>query len=161
MGKGLHEFAFKYSFPENDFYVYHFWLEWKASNKLKGDTFLDQVNHMLENLNTIEPQNMRLWNEWLGAVQGNREGVNSFVLNAITALRSLSNENIDTITASSTFNLEDIRQKKTVIFLITPPAHQDYYHFFVSLFFVSVFNMASSKKPTNETLPLYCIYDEF
>jgi type IV secretory pathway TraG/TraD family ATPase VirD4 len=113
---------------------------------------------------TIDPNNPAdetLWNEYKGVLTGNKEGVQSFVLNAITALRALSNQNIAKITSKSDIKLTDIRNKKTIIYLITPSQHVEYYSFFISLFFRSVFNACMRKMPDKNTLPVYILYDEF
>lgn len=107
------------------------------------------------------PSDQRLWNEWQGVLTGNKEGVQSFVLNAITALKAMSNRNIAQITASSSFQLETLRKQKTIVYFITPPQHQEYYSFLTSLFFRSVFNASMRKMPDRHTLPLYVLYDEF
>jgi len=73
-----------------------------------------------------------LWNEWQGVLTGNKEGVQSFILNAITALRSLSNRNIAALTARSDIDLEDIRSEKTIIYMITPAQNTEYYGFLTS-----------------------------
>lgn len=64
-GKGLHLFALKYAFPENEFYVYQLWKEWSEDNKLEGKNTLEHIQDFLEKLNQVEPLNMRLWNEWI------------------------------------------------------------------------------------------------
>ncbi len=113
---------------------------------------------------TIDPENptdATLWNEYKGLLTGNKEGIQSFVLNAITALKALSNPNIAKITAQSDINLEKIREQKTIIYLITPAQHAEYYGFFTSLFFRCVFNACMRKLPTKKTLPVYVLYDEF
>ncbi len=113
---------------------------------------------------TIDPDNPTdesLWNEYKGLLTGNKEGVQSFVLNAITSLKALSNQNIAQITAQSDITLEDIRTQKTVIYLITPAQHAEYYSFFTSLFFRSVFNACMRELPNKNTLPVYVLYDEF
>ncbi len=113
---------------------------------------------------TIDPDNptdASLWNEYKGVMTGNREGVQSFVLNAITSLRALSNQNIAKITAKSDISLEQIRDTKTIIYLITSAQHAEYYSFFTSLFFRSVFNACMRKIPDRKTLPVYILYDEF
>ncbi|MCU7889902.1 MAG: type IV secretory system conjugative DNA transfer family protein [Candidatus Thiodiazotropha sp. (ex Lucinoma aequizonata)] len=107
------------------------------------------------------PEDESLWNEWKGVLTGNPEGVQSFVLNAITSLKSLSNQNVAKLTAKSDLNLEDIRREKTVIYLITPAQHAEYYSFLTSLFFRSVFNACMRKIPDRKTLPVYILYDEF
>ena len=108
-----------------------------------------------------DPSDKRLWNEWKGVLTGNEEGVQSFVLNAITALKALSNKNLALLTASSDFSLEEIRNKKTIIYVITPPQLMSYYAFLISLFFRSIFNACMQKLPNRRTLPVYVLYDEF
>ncbi|MGB4967753.1 MAG: type IV secretory system conjugative DNA transfer family protein [Candidatus Saccharimonadales bacterium] len=108
-----------------------------------------------------DPDNPTLWNEWKGILTGNEEGVRSFVLNALTALRALSNPNIAKLTASSDFDLAAIRRQKTVIYFITPPQHLEYYSFLISVFFRTVFNVCMRELPDKQTLPVYVLYDEF
>jgi type IV secretion system protein VirD4 len=103
----------------------------------------------------------RLWNEWQGVLTGNKEGVQSFVLNAITALSAMRQANIAQVTAESSFSLSTIRDQKTVVYFITPPQHQEYYSFLTSLFFRSVFNACMRHPPKKDTLPCYVLYDEF
>lgn len=113
---------------------------------------------------TIDPNNPTdetLWNEYKGLLTGNKEGIQSFVLNAITALKALSNPNIAKITATSDIKLEDIRKKRTIIYLITPAQHAEYYGFFTSLFFRCVFNSCMRQMPDKKTLSVYVLYDEF
>ena len=45
------------------------------------------------------PNDPTLWNEWKGVLTGNPEGVQSFVLNALTALRAMSNRNVAWLTS--------------------------------------------------------------
>lgn len=108
-----------------------------------------------------DPDNMTLWHEWKGILTGNEEGVKSFVLNGITALRAFSNQNIAKLTASSDFNLSDLRRRKTAIFIITPPQNLEYYSFLISVFFRTVFNVCMRELPNKNTLPVYILYDEF
>jgi len=108
-----------------------------------------------------DPTDKRLWNEWKGLLTGNEEGVQSFVLNAITALKAMSNKNLALLTSRSDLKLEEIRNKKTIIYVITPPQLMSYYSFLISLFFRSVFNVCMRKIPDRKTLPVYILYDEF
>lgn len=112
-------------------------------------------------VNADFPEDDTLWNEWLGVQTGNKEGVQSFVLNAITALKSLSNPNLAALTAQSDISLENIRHEKTAIYVITPAQHAEYYSFLTSLFFQSVFNACMRRLPDKNTLPVYVLYDEF
>ena len=108
-----------------------------------------------------DPDNPTLWNEWKGLLTGNEEGVRSFVLNALTALRALSNPNIAKLTASSDFEIAQLRKQKTAIYFITPPQHLEYYSFLISVFFRTVFNVCMRELPDSKTLPVYVLYDEF
>jgi type IV secretion system protein VirD4 len=128
---------------------------------------------------SIDPDNLsdkRLWNEWQGVLTGNKEGVQSFVLNAITALSPMRGQNLASVTAESSFALSTIRETKTIIYFVTPPQHAEYYSFLTSLFFRSVFNACMRTPPPKETparlsyyltnrpsnyLPVYVLYDEF
>lgn len=115
-------------------------------------------------LYTINPNDVHdrtLYNEWRGLLTGNAEGIQSFVLNAITALKAMSNQNICRLTGTSDFDLEAIRKEKTIIYFITPPQHAEYYSFLTSIFFRSVFNMSMRSLPKRTDLPIYVLYDEF
>jgi type IV secretion system protein VirD4 len=107
------------------------------------------------------PYDRSLLNEWTGALQGNKQGVLSFVLNAVTALDMLTNKNVARLTAKSDFKLSDLRRQKTIIYFITPPQLAEYYGFLTSVFFRSVFNACMREMPGRGTLPVYILYDEF
>jgi len=111
--------------------------------------------------NPQNPEDASLWEEWKGAVTGNPNAVQSFALTALTALKAFTNKNLVKLTSSSSFNLENIRREKTVIYFITPPHLAEYYGFWTSVFFRSVFNASMRKMPDKDTLPLYILYDEF
>ncbi len=112
-------------------------------------------------INPDDPSDESLWNDWKGVLTGNEEGIQSFVLNAITSLRALSNSNIAKLTSKSDLELESIRKQKTVIYFITPPQRAEYYAFLTSIFFRSVFNVCMRELPKRDTLPVYVLYDEF
>jgi type IV secretion system protein VirD4 len=65
------------------------------------------------------------------------------------------------LTASSSFDLESIRDQKTIIYFIIPAQHAEYYGFWTSVFFRSVFNACMRRMPDRRTLPVYVLYDEF
>ena len=109
----------------------------------------------------LNPGDTTLWEEWNGATTGNPNAVQSFALNALTALRAFTNQNIVQLTAQSTFDLESIRSERTAIFFIIPAQHAEYYGFWTSVFFRSVFNACMRRMPTKDTLPCYILYDEF
>ncbi len=107
------------------------------------------------------PDDSSLWEEWKGAVTGNPNAVQSFAPTALTALKAFTNKNLIELTTSSSFSLEAIRHEKTAVFFITPPHLAEYYGFWTSVFFRSVFNAAMRKMPDRNTLPPYILYDEF
>lgn len=109
----------------------------------------------------LRPNDRSLWNEWQGALTGNAEGVQSFALNAITALRLGTNPNVVRVTSISDFELSSLRREKTVVYFITPPQLMEYYSPLVSVFFRSVFNACMRALPGRDALPVYILYDEF
>lgn len=107
------------------------------------------------------PSDPSTWNQWKGALTGNSEGVQSFVLNAITALKLATNPSVARITSKSDFALSDLRREKTIIYFITPPQLVEYYAPLVSVFFRSVFNACMRELPGRSALPVFILYDEF
>ncbi len=102
-----------------------------------------------------------MWEEWQGVRTGNETAVQSFVLTALTALRAFTNKNMVELTASSSFSLADIRDERTIIYFVIPAQHAEYYGFWTSVFFRSVFNACMREMPTKSSLPVYVLYDEF
>jgi type IV secretion system protein VirD4 len=109
----------------------------------------------------LNPTDATLWEEWRGATTGNQNAVQSFALTALTSLRAFTNQNMVELTTKSTFDLESIRAERTAIFFIIPAQHAEYYGFWTSVFFRSVFNACMRRMPTPSTLPCYILYDEF
>jgi type IV secretion system protein VirD4 len=106
------------------------------------------------------PDDQSLWEEWKGAVTGNPNAVQSFALTALTALKAFTNKDMITLTSESSFALEDLRHERTIMYIQTSPHLTEYYAFFISLMFRSVFNASMRKMPDRSTLPLYCLMDE-
>ncbi len=107
------------------------------------------------------PADETLWHEWKGLLTGNKEGIQSFVLNALTALRALSNPKVAWVTGASDFELSSLRERKSILYIVTPPQYADYYAFLTSVIFRSVFNAAMRQVPGPLDLPLYMLIDEF
>lgn len=108
-----------------------------------------------------DPDNPKLYNEWLGLITGNKDGIQSAILTALTSLRFLTNDNIVKICSRSDISLANIRYKKTAIFLVTPPQHSSYYAAFISIFFKSLYNACMREMPNSRTKPVYVFHDEF
>ena len=111
--------------------------------------------------NPEDPNDSSLWDEWKGVITGNDKAVQSFVLTALVALKAFTNADMVKLTASSSINLEDMRKRKTIIYFITPPQLAEYYGFFTSVFFRSVFNAMMRRLPAQNDLSVFCLYDEF
>ena len=109
----------------------------------------------------LNPTDQTLWEEWKGAITGNQTAVQGFALTALTALRAFTNQSLVKLTAASSFELQDIRREKTIIYFVIPAQHAEYYGFWTSVFFRSVFNMCMRHMPRAGELPVYILYDEF
>jgi len=100
-----------------------------------------QVGERLDNFtvrHSVDPQrpdDWSLWSEWQGVLTGNPQGIQSFALNAVTALRLCTNLNVLRVTSASDFELSQLRREKTIIYFITPPQLMEYYAPLVSVFF--------------------------
>ncbi len=149
----------------------------RAGAQDPGYFTLGNLYHLLQNFGTdgaplddfvikwaydpLNPSDATLWEEWKGATTGNPNAVQSFALTALTSLRAFTNCNMVELTAGSSFDLESIRGERTAIFFIIPAQHAEYYGFWTSVFFRSVFNACMRRMPTPATLPCYILYDEF
>lgn len=107
------------------------------------------------------PSDPRLWQDWLGCLTGNSDGVASFALNGVTATRAASNSNIAWMTARSDFMVADLRRKKTALFIVTPAQQADYYAFLTSLITRAVLNGLMAGGPNPKARPVYVLLDEF
>jgi type IV secretory pathway TraG/TraD family ATPase VirD4 len=108
------------------------------------------------------PADDYLIQEWQGVLTGNKEAIQSFVGVCMTALKALTNRELQLFFSESSYKLSDLRKQRTVIYFITPPEHQKYYSFATSLFFRSIFNACMRKEHlSGKTLPVYILYDEF
>lgn len=108
------------------------------------------------------PDDRYILNEWKGVLTGNKETLQSFIGVCLTALKALSNREIQGFFSSSDYELKNLRKKKTAIFFITPPENQRYFSFVTSLFFRSIFNECMREEHlSGNSLPVYILYDEF
>jgi len=112
-------------------------------------------------INPSNPSDPRLWDDWMGCLTGNTDGIASFALNGVTATRAMSNPNITWMTARSDFALAHMREKRTALFLITPAQHADYYSFLTSVVMRALLNGAMRHMPGPKELPVYFFLDEF
>ena len=82
-------------------------------------------------------------------------------MTSLTSLRAFTNQNLVKLTSQSSFDLESIRREKTIVYFVIPAQHTEYYGFFTSVFFRSVFNACMRRMPSASDLSVYILYDEF
>ena len=114
--------------------------------------------------NSINPQDYNdrtLWQSWLGIISSNEKMLSSYVTICKTALKQLSNPNIQKLLCSDTLNLQEIRRQKTVIYLNFSEAKQGYYQFIIDLFYIRLISTLMQKKPTVNELDIFGLLDEF
>ena len=102
-----------------------------------------------------------LWQEWMRLTSHHKDGLQSVLMTAGTALRIFANREIVNATAASDFEISDLRRQKTIIYFSVNSQDLDYYSPLVSLFFQSVFNGLMRQLPEKTDLPVYVLFDEF
>lgn len=100
--------------------------------------------------------------EYRGFVFGNSKTILSYVSTANIALAPIGiNDNLEKLTANHTFNFENLRQEKSIVYIKIPAQKQMQYSFLLNLFYTQLFNKMMEKLPNNLDLPIYCLLDEF
>lgn len=102
-----------------------------------------------------------LKNEWKALTTGAEETITSFITNALVALKLFGEPHICALTARSDFTFSDLRKKKTIVYVITPPEDQSIYRPLVSMYFLSFIHICMRQLPDRTDLPVYFVYDEF
>ena len=84
------------------------------------------------------------------------------VSQAKTALSMLADDQIATLTATNSFSFEQLRNKKTAVFLIFPQNRISYYSFLANLFYTQLFHFCLDDRAyMDRSLPVYFLLDEF
>ena len=99
--------------------------------------------------------------EWCRLTNLHKDGLQSILMTAATALKIFSNPDIAEVTSRSDFSVSDIRKKKTIVYLNIPSQDLDYYKPLVSLFFQALFNGFMRQLPKDDDLSVFIILDEF
>ena len=119
-----------------------------------GEDLNEFVNYCTQN-------DVFLENEWKALTSGAEETITSFIVNALVALKLFSEPHVCALTAKSDVDLSDLRKRKTIIYLITPPEDQDIYRPLISMYFLSFIHICMRQLPQKDDLPVYFVYDEF
>lgn len=102
-----------------------------------------------------------LENEWRALTMGAEETITSFLINALVALKLFSEPHVCALTSRSDVDLSDLRKRKTIIYIQTPPEDQDIYRPLISMYFLSFIHICMRQLPDATDLPVYFVYDEF
>mgnify|MGYP006424871225 CR=1 FL=1 len=95
--------------------------------------------------------------KWL--LLGNEKTTQSFLSTAQISIDSLSNPNISNLLNSNSINFNDLRDKKTVLFIQVPEQKIPYYAFILNLIYAQLFNFSMEKLEVKQ--PIYFLLDEF
>jgi type IV secretory pathway TraG/TraD family ATPase VirD4 len=101
----------------------------------------------------------KLQKEYEGFVSGNEKTMQSFISTALTALAIIGNQDLSILTARNEIDFEEIRKRKTIVYLQIPQEDLDTYGFILNLFYSRFFNTCFKSKQKN-SLPVYCLLDE-
>ncbi len=109
-------------------------------------------------LNTASDE---VFDEYVAFLEGNPEKTRLNILSsARTALKPLSDDNIAKLTAKETLFFEEIRQQKTVLYIIVPETRIRYYSFLLRLLYGQIFDFCKTRQDDTH-LPIYFLLDEF
>ena len=104
----------------------------------------------------------KTFNEYTGFINGNDKTIQSFISTASIALSPIGiNDNLEKLTYSNSIDFKKLREEKSVIFIKIEQQHQEQYSFLLNLFYSQLFNEMMTKLPSEKSLNLYCLLDEF
>jgi type IV secretory pathway TraG/TraD family ATPase VirD4 len=84
------------------------------------------------------------------------------VSQAKTALSMWSDDQVAKLTATNSFRFEQLREKKTAVFLVFPQNRIGYYSLLMNLFYTQLFHFCLDDRAfTPRSLPVYFLLDEF
>lgn len=125
----------------------------------QGEGLVDFITEYTTNDDDLHDDS--LWGEWNKLTSYHKDGIQSLLMTASTALRIYGNSSVKTLTARSDFNVSDLRKEKTIIYLSVNSQDLSYYSSLVSVFFQSIFNGLMRELPKKDDLPVYVLFDEF
>jgi len=105
--------------------------------------------------------NQTVFNQYKGFIGGNPNTTASFISTATTSLKMFSNTDICQMMSKDEVNFENMRKKKTALFLIVPSEKMSYYSFFLNIFYTQFFQAMMKSLPNKKSLPVYALMDEF
>ena len=102
------------------------------------------------------------YNAYNGFISQSDKTLQGFVSQAKSALTMISDPDIARLTASSTFDFERLRKRKTALFLVFPQNRVSYYSLLANLFYTQLFHYCLDDRAYRaQALPIYFLLDEF
>lgn len=98
--------------------------------------------------------------DFKGFISGSEKTTQGLVATALSCLSIVGTETIGRLTATNEIDFDEIRTRKTIVYLIIPQHELTTYSFLLNLFYARFFKTCFESKMTNETLPVYCLLDE-
>ena len=109
--------------------------------------------------NAPDQATFQAFNGFLSQADRTMQGM---VSQAKTAVSMLSDSQIAKLTASNSFSFEQLRTRKTAVFLVFPQNRISYYSVLANLFYTQLFHYCLDDRTYNErSLPVYFLLDEF
>ncbi len=118
---------------------------------------LGRIDRFVMDATTHDPATFA---DYQGFTVGNPKTLLSFVSTADAALNALGNPELARLTAASTLDFQELRDHKTVLYVLVHQQELRFYQFLLNLFYTDLFNALLSNL-TPSGLPVYLLLDEF
>lgn len=99
------------------------------------------------------------YNDYKGLILGNDRTTASFLSSADAALTAVGNPDIARLLSESTFDFKELRNRKTVLYVMVRQQDIELYGFVLNLFFTDLMNSLLQER--SKGLPVYMLLDEF
>ena len=103
----------------------------------------------------------RTLNQFTAFCNGYEKMLSSFLTMTRNALKIINNPEIAKMTAHDEFDFDEIRRRKTVVYLIAPETDAKHYSFILNLFYTQLFEKLKQPQYLDEGLPVHLLMDEF
>lgn len=100
--------------------------------------------------------------EWEGFLAQDKRTIQGILSGAKTALGKFADPALCELTDTETLHFEDLRRRKTIIYITVPEHRIGYYQFFLTLLYTQVLSFCMEQPAPGEPyLPIYFFLDEF
>ena len=130
---------------------------------------LGQIRHLLNNfgvsgdawLNMLMSCNTSVQSAWSGFTANDSKMMASFLSGAKSSLKPFTNPDLIKLTSSDTCDIQDIRKRKAIWYIILPETEVSFYGWMLQLFYTTVFSQLTRTLPSKEDLDVFILLDEF